>query len=43
VLIFIGVDFPEICIARVLDRVEQGGRDVADEVIRDRFARGFEI
>ena len=42
VLIFIGVDSPEICIARVVDRVEHGGHDVADEVIRDRFPRCFE-
>lgn len=42
VLVFIGVDSPEICIARVLDRVEQGGHDVPDNVIRDRFPRCFE-
>lgn len=41
VLIFVGVDSPEICIARVLDRVEQGGHNVADEVIRDRFPKCF--
>jgi predicted ABC-type ATPase len=32
ILIFIGVDSPEICIARVMDRVDQGGHDVDDEV-----------
>ncbi len=42
VLVFIGVDSPEICIARVLDRVELGGHDVPDDVIRDRFPRCFE-
>lgn len=42
VLIFIGVDSPEICIARVLDRVERGGHDVPDDIIRDRFPRCFE-
>ena len=41
-LVFIGVDSPEICIARVLDRVERGGHDVPDHVIRDRFPRCFE-
>lgn len=42
VLLFIGVDSPEICIARVMDRVEQGGHDVPDSVIRDRFPRCFD-
>jgi len=42
VLVFIGVDSPEICIARVMDRVVQGGHDVPDEMIRDRFPRCFE-
>ena len=41
-LVFIGVDSPEICIARVVDRVERGGHDVPDDVIRDRFPRCFE-
>jgi len=42
VLVFIGVDTPEICIARVMDRVEHGGHDVSDELIRTRFPRCFE-
>ena len=42
VLVFIGVDSPEICIARVQDRVDHGGHDVPDDVIRDRFPRCFE-
>jgi predicted ABC-type ATPase len=42
VLVFIGVDTPEICIARVMDRVEHGGHDVPDELIRARFPRCFE-
>lgn len=42
VLVFIGVDSPEICIARVQDRVDQGGHDVPDDLIRDRFPRCFE-
>lgn len=41
VLIFIGVDSPEICILRVMDRVEQGGHDVPNEMIRTRFPRCF--
>ena len=41
-LIFVGVDTPEICIARVMDRVDRGGHDVPDELIRSRFPRCFE-
>jgi len=41
-IIFIGVDTPEICMARVQERVEQGGHDVPDELIRSRFPRCFE-
>ena len=40
-LVFIGVDSPEICVARVQDRVNHGGHDVPDNVIRDRFPRCF--
>lgn len=42
VIVFIGVDSPEICIARVMDRVDHGGHDVPDDVIVDRFPRCFE-
>lgn len=42
VLIFIGVDSPEICIARVMDRVQHGGHDVPDHVIENRFPKCFE-
>jgi predicted ABC-type ATPase len=42
VLVFIGVDHPQISIARVLDRVEHGGHDVPDEIIEDRFPRCFD-
>ena len=42
ILIFIGVDSAEICIARVMDRVDHGGHDVEDDVIRARFPRCFE-
>ena len=41
VLIFIGVDSADICITRVMDRVQDGGHDVPDEVIRERFPRSF--
>ena len=41
VLVFIGVDSPEICIARVQDRVNLGGHNVPDNVIHDRFPRCF--
>ena len=42
VLVFIGVDSPEICIARVMDRVAHGGHDVPDQTIRRRFPRCFD-
>lgn len=42
VLIFIGVDDPQVSIARVADRVDHGGHDIPDEVIEDRFPRCFE-
>lgn len=41
VLVFIGVDAPQISIARVMDRVDHGGHDVPDETIEDRFPRCF--
>lgn len=42
VLIFIGVDSPEISIARVQTRKEDGGHDVPDSAILSRFPRCFE-
>jgi len=42
VIVFIGVDSPELCIARVCDRVDRQGHDVPDELIEDRFPRCFE-
>jgi predicted ABC-type ATPase len=42
VLIYIGVDHPQISIARVMDRVELGGHDVPDELIEARFPRCFD-
>lgn len=41
-VIFIGVEDPQLSIARVMDRVEAGGHDVPDELILDRFPRSFE-
>jgi predicted ABC-type ATPase len=42
VLIYIGVDDAQISIARVMGRVADGGHDVPDEIIEDRFPRCFE-
>jgi predicted ABC-type ATPase len=41
-LIFIGLDDPQLSVARVMDRVEEGGHDVPDELIYRRFPRVFE-
>lgn len=41
-LVFVGVDHPQISIARVMDRVAHGGHDVPDEVIEARFPRAFD-
>ena len=38
-LIFIGIDSPELSEARVLGRVAHGGHDVPSAAIRDRFPR----
>lgn len=38
---FIGVDSPEVCIARVAQRVRDGGHDIRDDLISDRFPRAF--
>lgn len=38
-LIFIGLDSPELSIARVMQRVAQGGHDVPDAKLRARFPR----
>jgi predicted ABC-type ATPase len=39
-LFFLSLETPEEAIRRVARRVEQGGHDVPDEVIRRRFAAG---
>lgn len=41
-VIFVGLDDPQLSIARVMDRVEAGGHDVPDERILQRFPRSFE-
>jgi predicted ABC-type ATPase len=40
-LIFLALSSPEIAIARVKERVRQGGHDVAESTIRGRFASGL--
>ena len=42
ILIFIGVDDTQVCIARVMDRVGHGGHDVPDDIIEKRFPKCFE-
>ena len=39
-LIFLQLDSPEEAIARVVQRVRQGGHDIPEDVIRRRFASG---
>lgn len=41
-VIFIGLDDPQLSIARVMDRVETGGHDVPDELIVRRFPRSYQ-
>lgn len=40
-LIYLALPTPEIAIARVAERVRQGGHSVAEEVIRRRFSAGW--
>lgn len=39
ILVFIGLDSPDLSLARVMQRVEQGGHDVPDDRLRARFPR----
>lgn len=39
VLVYIGVDDPELLVARVAQRVFEGGHDVPDDKIRSRYPR----
>ena len=41
-LVFICVEDPELCIARVYQRVEDGGHNVPDDKIRERFSRSLD-
>ena len=41
-LIFLQLDSPETAIARVAQRVRQGGHDIPQATIRRRFAAGLE-
>lgn len=41
-VVFIGLDDPQLSIARVMDRVDGGGHDVPDELIMQRFPRSFQ-
>lgn len=41
-LIFLQLDSPEEAIARVAQRVRQGGHDIPENVIRRRYAAGLE-
>jgi predicted ABC-type ATPase len=40
-MIFLALESPEQAIARVAERVSQGGHYVADELVRRRFAAGL--
>lgn len=41
-MVFLFVDSPDICVARVAERVRKGGHDVPEEDIRRRFRRSIE-
>jgi predicted ABC-type ATPase len=40
-LIYVWVSSPELCIARIADRVRAGGHHVPDDVVRRRYAGGL--
>ncbi|ETD82015.1 zeta toxin family protein [Rhodobacter capsulatus] len=40
IVMHVGVDDPELSVARVRARTEEGGHDVPEAKIRDRYARG---
>lgn len=42
ILIFVGLESPELSRARVMQRVAQGGHDVPDDRLRSRFPRVLE-
>ena len=39
ILVFLGLDSPELCVARVVQRVATGGHDVPDEKLLERYPR----
>jgi predicted ABC-type ATPase len=41
-VIYIGLDDPQLSVARVVDRVQNGGHDVPDGLIHSRFPRSLE-
>jgi predicted ABC-type ATPase len=40
-IIFLRLDSPEMAVARVRHRVQMGGHDVPEDIIRRRFAQGW--
>lgn len=42
VLVFIGLESPELSLGRIIQRVEQGGHDVPDAKIEARFPRTYD-
>ncbi len=42
ILVFIGLECPELSLARVIQRVAGGGHDVPDDKLRERFPRSLE-
>ena len=41
-MFFVGIDSPELAIARVTQRAMDGGHDIPDDIIESRFPRAFE-
>ena len=42
ILLFIGLECPELSLARVIQRVAGGGHDVPDDKLRERFPRSLD-
>lgn len=40
-LIFLWLNSPELALARIADRVRQGGHDITEEIVRRRYRRGL--
>jgi predicted ABC-type ATPase len=43
IVMHVGVDDPSLSVARVRARTEEGGHDVPDQKIRDRYVRGLPL